>query len=149
MKTDRMARFEKLVSEEKSGWLEKAIWRENNNAWLEKSALIAIKILRALKDQQLSQKELAEKMQVSAQYVNKIVKGSENLSLETISKLELALNIRLIEVAGIVAITMYNQQPAIAETSTISETKVGKVIPLFSPSVISKSEPPCGTAKSA
>ena len=39
-------------------------------------------------------------MGVSAQYINKIVKGSENLSLETISKIERALNIRLIEVPG-------------------------------------------------
>lgn len=149
MKTDRIAKFEKLVSKEKSGWLEKAKWRENNHDWLEKSALIAIKILRALKEQQLSQKELAEKMQVSAQYISKIVKGSENLSLETISKLEWALNIRLIEFTGINTSIIYNQQPSITNTYTTSETKVGKVIPLYSQVEISKNEPPCGTAKSA
>ena len=100
MKTERMINFEKLVSQEKSGWLEKALWRQENHDWLEKSALIAIKILRALSDQGRSQKELADKMGVSAQYINKIVKGSENLSLETISKLEKALSISLIEVPG-------------------------------------------------
>ena len=100
MKTERIINFEKLVSQEKSGWLEKAKWRQENHAWLDKSALIAIKILRAITDQKSSQKELADKMGVSAQYINKIVKGSENLSLETISKLELALGIQLIEIAG-------------------------------------------------
>jgi ribosome-binding protein aMBF1 (putative translation factor) len=100
MKSESLTNFEKLVSDEKSGWLDKALWREENEAWLEKSALIAIKILRAIKDQATSQKELAEKMGVSAQYVNKIVKGNENLSLETISKLEAALDIQLIEIVN-------------------------------------------------
>ncbi|MCL4484682.1 MAG: helix-turn-helix transcriptional regulator [Bacteroidetes bacterium] len=100
METERIRNFEKLVSTEKSGWLEKAKWRQENHAWLDKSALIAIKILRAITDQKSSQKELAEKMGVSAQYINKIVKGSENLSLETISKLELALGIQLIDIVG-------------------------------------------------
>ena len=105
MKTERMINFEKLVSQEKSGWLEKALWRQENHDWLEKSALIAIKILRALSDQGISQKILAEKMEVSAQYINKIVKGSENLSLETISKLEKTLLITLIEVPGFSSLT--------------------------------------------
>ena len=98
MKSESLTNFEKLVSDEKSGWLEKAHWREDNEVWLEKSAFIAIKILRAIRDQGISQKELSETMGVSAQYVNKIVKGNENLSLETISKLEAALGIQLIEI---------------------------------------------------
>lgn len=101
MKTDRIVKLEKLVNEEKSGWLEKAEWREENHAWLDRSALIAIKVLSAIKAQGSSQKELAEKMGVSAQYINKIVKGSENLSLDTITKLESALGIQLIEVVGL------------------------------------------------
>ena len=92
--------FEKLISKEKSGWLEKAQWREDNSAWLDKSALIAMKILKAIRDQKTSQTKLADKMEVTAQYINKIVKGNENLSLETISKLEMALGIQLIEVVG-------------------------------------------------
>jgi ribosome-binding protein aMBF1 (putative translation factor) len=36
-------------------------------------------------------------MKVSPQQINKIVKGQENLTLETISKLEIALNIQLID----------------------------------------------------
>lgn len=98
MKTEEIINFEKLISEEKSGWLEKAQWREDNHVWLEKSELIAMKILAAIRDQKTSQSKLADKMEVSAQYINKIVKGGENLSLETISKLEMALGIQLIEV---------------------------------------------------
>lgn len=44
----------------------------------------------------LSQKELASKMGVTPQYINKIVKGKENLSLKSISKIEEALEITLI-----------------------------------------------------
>ncbi len=100
MKTESLINFENLVSQKKSGWLEKAKWSEDNSAWLEKSALIAIKILRAIKDQGSSQKKMAEKLEVSALFINKIVKGNENLSLETISKLVIALGIQLIEVPG-------------------------------------------------
>ncbi len=100
MKTTNRTNFEKLVSTETSGWLKKAQWREENESWLEKSELIALKILETIKIQKISQKELARTMGVSAQYVNKIVKGNENLSLETISKLEKALGVKLIEVIG-------------------------------------------------
>ncbi len=37
-------------------------------------------------------------MGVTPQYINKVVKGRENLSLETISKIEKALEISLVEV---------------------------------------------------
>ena len=125
MKTERIINFEKLVSQEKSGWLEKAKWRQENQAWLEKSALIALKILRAISDQGSSQRKLADKMEVSAQYINKIVKGSENLSLETISKLEMALGIQLIEVVGFSSFVSYeipkSIQPEVSRSAEIKD----------------------------
>lgn len=101
METDKIIIFEKLISNEKSNWLEKAKWREENEPWLDHSALIAIKILRTIKEQNINQKILAERLNVSPQQVNKIIKGSENLSLETIAKLEKALGVKLIEVVNI------------------------------------------------
>ncbi len=44
----------------------------------------------------LTQKELAERMGCSQQYVSLILKGKENLTLETISKLEKVLGTELI-----------------------------------------------------
>jgi transcriptional regulator with XRE-family HTH domain len=44
----------------------------------------------------LTQKELAERMNCSQQYVSKILKGKENMSLDTLTKLENALDICLI-----------------------------------------------------
>jgi transcriptional regulator with XRE-family HTH domain len=103
----KIDKFKSLISEEKSGWLDKAKWREENEAWLDISFSIAIKILGALKANKKSnifpgnQKELAEAMNCSAQYVNKVLKGDENLQLETISRIAKILNIRLVEVPKI------------------------------------------------
>lgn len=72
--------------------------RVNNQEWLKKSQRIAIIILLTLKKLKMSQKELANKLDVSPQYVNKIVKGREKLNLETISNLERALGIELLKV---------------------------------------------------
>lgn len=96
--TKNLDKLKKLVAGE-SGWLEKAKKRVENEAWLDRSFKIALSVLCSLRDQNMSQKELAEKMGVTPQHVSKIVKGQENLSLETISKLEAALGIELISVA--------------------------------------------------
>lgn len=87
-----------LTSNIPSKWEEEALWREENKAWLERSAAIALKVLRELRTQSLSQKDLAIRLNVSAQQVNKWLKGQENLSLSTISKMEEALDIILVEI---------------------------------------------------
>ncbi len=82
-------------------WIKKGKWRQENEAWLDFSFAIAIKILRALREKNITQKALAEKLGLTPQYVNKIVKGQENLTLETICKFERALEIDLIKVPGL------------------------------------------------
>lgn len=79
--------------------LKEAEERIKNRSWLRYSQKIAVVVLHAIKSQKISQKELAEKMDVSPQYVNKLIKGREKLNIETIAKLEEALNISLIEVS--------------------------------------------------
>lgn len=84
-------------------WQDDVAYYEKNKEWLDRSAKIAIKILRTLRQNRnagvfpSSQKELAELMGNMPQRINKIVKGGENLTLETITQLEIALNIQLIE----------------------------------------------------
>ena len=94
-KKTNLNKLDELTSKKASGWLEKANWRKENASWLDVSSKIALKILRALRERDLSQKDLAKKMGVSPQYINKILKGSENLSLETISTFGNALSIDL------------------------------------------------------
>lgn len=79
-------------------WLIIAQKWEEEDLYLEKSTRIAVSVLRALKANNMTKQELAEKMGVSAQYISKIVKGNENLTLETISKLENALGVKLIDI---------------------------------------------------
>jgi transcriptional regulator with XRE-family HTH domain len=93
--------YEKMAAitlSEPSGWLEDARWRKENRVWLRRSQSIALKILRTLREKKMSQKELAEIVGVSPQQVSKIVKGKENLTLETIARLEKALGIVLMDV---------------------------------------------------
>ena len=45
----------------------------------------------------LTHKSLAECMGCSQQYVSRVLKGTENLSIETISKIESALELEILE----------------------------------------------------
>jgi transcriptional regulator with XRE-family HTH domain len=98
MKTKNLENFQKLVSNDQSGWLDKFLYYKANKSWLDKSAMVAVNVLDTLKTKGWSQKDLAQKMKVSAQQVNKILKGQQNLTFETISKLEGALDISLVEI---------------------------------------------------
>ena len=83
-------------SETPSKWREEAEWRRDNWSWLQHSQKIAVKVLLQMKQKGLTQKALAERMDCTQQYVSKILKGKENMSLDTLSKLEDALGISLI-----------------------------------------------------
>ena len=71
--------------------------KELEKNWLPYSRKIAIKTAMALEEQDLSQRQLAERMGCSPQYVSRLLKGEENLSLETICKLENALNLSILQ----------------------------------------------------
>ena len=87
-----------LISDKPSGWIKDADIYDANKDWMDKSALIAVKILSSLRSKSVTQKELAESISVTPQYINKVVKGGENLSLATICKIEKSLGITLISV---------------------------------------------------
>lgn len=85
--------------EVKTGWKDKAQWRRENRRWLRYSGFIALAVMNRLEEKKLSQRELAERMKCSPQYVSKLLKGSENLTLDTISKLEECLDLDLLRTA--------------------------------------------------
>lgn len=97
-----LGKINAIESDELSGWSQDAKWRNENRDWLNKSIQIAIKILREIRRQKpingMSQKALAEAIGVTPQYINKVVKGQENLTLITISKIESVLGISLIHI---------------------------------------------------
>lgn len=79
-------------SETPSKWREHAEWRLVNKEWLRYSQRIAIMMLDRMEEFNLTQKAVAEKMGCSQQYISRVLKGTENLSIETISKIESALD---------------------------------------------------------
>ena len=83
---------------EVNGWRKQVEFRRTNKDWLKKSAKIAVKVLRSLREKKITQVQLAEILAVSPQHINKILKGRENLTLETIGKLEAALGIELVTI---------------------------------------------------
>ncbi len=92
-------KLNQIIADEPSKWLEEANYRFENKAWLRKSQAIALKILSHIRANGISQKELAERLNIAPQQVNRWVKGGENFTLETISKIEIALGIELIDVS--------------------------------------------------
>ncbi|MBC7747922.1 MAG: helix-turn-helix transcriptional regulator [Methylotenera sp.] len=89
-------KFNQLVSKEKTDTLKKNKARIKNRLMLKESQKIALKVLLKLDQLGWTQKVLAEKMDVSPQYINKVVKGQENITLETQIKLQSLLNIPIL-----------------------------------------------------
>ena len=85
--------FLALVSNEKTDTIERIKQRIKNRAMLRESQKIAIKVLMKLDEMGWSQKDLAQKMEVSPQQITKIVSGKENLTIETQIKLQNILDI--------------------------------------------------------
>lgn len=79
-----------------SRWRKEAEARLRNREWLCYSQRIAMQMLDRMEAENITQKQLAERMGCSQQYVSKILKGRENLSLETLCKIETALGIDIL-----------------------------------------------------
>ena len=79
-----------------SKWREAAEWRRKNEKWLKYARVITMKTMQAMDKQSVTQSLLAERMGCSQQYVSNLLKGNSNMTLETISRIETALNIDLI-----------------------------------------------------
>ena len=86
MKTT-IEKLEKYASSTPSKWREALEYRQENKTWLRYSQRIAMLMLD----------KMDELLSCSQQYISKILKGRENLSLETLSKIEGALGISIIK----------------------------------------------------
>jgi DNA-binding phage protein len=78
--------------------LDEESFRKENLEWLRMSQEIALGLHYYLRSQKMTQKALAEKLGMSAVYVNRLLKGGENLTLETICKIQSAIGHPLISV---------------------------------------------------
>lgn len=91
-------KFRSLISQEETNAVEELKSRLARRNYTKYSKKIAFSILTRLDDLKWKQKDLAEKMSVTPQQVNKWVKGNENFTLETLGKLSDILGIELIQV---------------------------------------------------
>lgn len=98
MKTN-MNILNSLAEERSEKSLEQVTKRKENREYLRISKRIALNIHYYLREKHISQKELSERMGVSAAYIGKLMKGGENLTLETICKLQVALGETLIQIS--------------------------------------------------
>lgn len=83
-------------------WEKEAIHARDNWPWIKYSMQIALKVRSKMKAEGITQCTLASRLGCTQQYVSLILKGKENLTLETISKLESALQINLWGTSSIV-----------------------------------------------
>lgn len=82
-----------------SSWIEEARREKETEEDFLAYRLIVLKIVRYMKDNHLSQKELAEKLNVSPQYINKFLHGQElDMKITTAFRYGRILGLRLLEV---------------------------------------------------
>lgn len=118
-----------FASKAHSKWLEDANNRSKNRGRLYKSAMIATKILQVIRAKGLTQSDLARELNISPQQVSKVVKGQENLTLDTIDKLEFVLGIELISVPkysnsseiNVATFNAFVQQPSAEKTFRVTK----------------------------
>jgi DNA-binding MarR family transcriptional regulator len=73
-------------------------FREENREWLAMSEKIALKLRYYLNQEDITQAELAKRMNVTPAQITKILSGKENLGLKTISKIEQAIGKSIIDI---------------------------------------------------
>ena len=76
----------------------KNIMENKREDWVCHSQDIAATMSDRMEELGMTQRVLAEKMNCTQQYVSKVLKGRENLSLETLCKIENALGIKILQV---------------------------------------------------
>ena len=73
------------------------IMENKSEDWICHSQAIAAIMSNRMEERGWSHRGLAKKMNCTQQYVSKVLKGRENLSLETLCKIENALDIKILQ----------------------------------------------------
>lgn len=85
--------LEKNESATPSKWEEEARFRQENKVWLTWSRKISLSLIEYMEENQLSRADLAKKLDVTPQYISKLLSGSTNLSLKSIAELKEKLEV--------------------------------------------------------
>lgn len=115
-----------FVSKTATQWQEQVEYYHNNKRRIRRAQLFAIDLLDYLDEQKITQKELAERMNVSPQQVNKILRAKSNLTFDTLDKIEEALGITISNPKIKQQATVYFQ--ATGKTMQVVHRKTRKVM---------------------
>lgn len=91
-------KFNELISNEKSNWVQDANFRNDNRYWLVISKKVALKILKGIREQNISKELLSDKTDIPMEILDTMLKGKYNYSIEEIGRIEKALNINILNV---------------------------------------------------
>ena len=114
--------------------IEEIKYRNANRKELRTYKRLALEILLKLDEKRMTQKQLAEKLGVSAQYVNKLVKGNEKFGGEILVKLEEVLDM------PIFVQNLPREKQELLKEEKLEPVFTGKMavrIPIFQPKISS------------
>lgn len=83
------------VTKTATGWKTRAKIDSGNRRNIKRAQLFALELLDYMEIHNIKQKDLAERMDVSPQQVNKILRAKSNLTFETLDKIEEALGVTI------------------------------------------------------
>ena len=95
MKSKAIKFLEEHQSGDRSTLVDDAKWRQENASWLKQSQRVACTIMDYIQNHHLSRNDVAEKLEVTPQYVSSILSGKMNFTLKTISLIEERLGLEL------------------------------------------------------
>lgn len=89
-------KFFNLVSNDESNWINDYKFRMENHNWLTISQKVSIKILRGIREQNISKELLSDKTDIPMEILQTMLKGKYNYSIEEIGRIEKALRINIL-----------------------------------------------------
>lgn len=87
-----------LSSGNTSNWINEAEFRLQNKYWLDKTRLLALLVLKKLKELNLTKQEFAEKCNLHVDEIEAIVTGKFDICISVIVKIEKLLDIEIIKI---------------------------------------------------
>ncbi|MBO7553803.1 MAG: helix-turn-helix transcriptional regulator [Bacteroidaceae bacterium] len=101
MKSKAVQFLESHQSGDTSAFEADAQWRRENASWLKRSRSVAMAIIDYMQDNGLSRNDVAEKLQVTPQYVSKILSGKVNFSFKSVAEIEERLGVDCFRAAAV------------------------------------------------
>ena len=113
----------KYKSDTAGKWREEAEYRRKNARWLRYSAMISLQVRDRMAETGMTQVVLAEKLGCTQQHISMLLKGKSNMTIETIAKLEEALDIDIIGNA-LIPVDGYSQNTAPSRHVYLSDSEL-------------------------